>query len=183
MLRKLKLSVAFAVVQLTAAAGLQEAQAADASTQKTTVNIGTAGGQPLSQICTFTSNASYYYSVGRPPAKLQIQWEKTTGTMISYNWDVDPGETWYPYPGNPGTIQQSGTSYYYLVNIGTTCRNAGCLDQTGKPADYTIKGYIAPDVVFGTDAATFAGIWEGVSANWIVAEGTMTDACKLTAAQ
>jgi hypothetical protein len=182
MLRKLKLSVVFAVVQLTAAAGLQEAQAADASTQKTTVNIGTAGGQPLSQICTFTTNASYYYSVGRPPAKLQIQWEKTTGTMISYNWDVTPGETWYPYPGNPGTIQQSGTSYYYLVNIGTTC-TAGCRDKNGVLGDYTIKGYIAPDVVFGTDAATFAGIWEGTSANWIVAEGTMTDDCKLTPAQ
>ena len=65
MLRKLKLSVAFAVVQLTAATGLQEAQAEDASTQKTTVNIGTTGGQPLSQICTFTTNASYYYSVGK----------------------------------------------------------------------------------------------------------------------
>jgi hypothetical protein len=177
MLRKLKLSVAFAVVQLTGAAGLQEAQAADAST-----HIGTTGGEPLSQVCTFTTNASYYFSVTRPPAKLQIQWLKSTGAMISFNWDVTPGETWYPYPGNPGTIQQSGTSYYYLVNIGTTC-TAGCLDQTGKPADYTIKGYIAPDVVFGTDAATFAGIWEGVSANWIVAEGTMTDACKLTAAQ
>jgi hypothetical protein len=174
MLRKLKLSVVLAVVQLTAAAGLQEAQAADA--QKTTGDIGTTGGQPLSQVCTFTTNASYYANITRPPAKLQIQWLKSTGAMLSFIWDEDPGETWYPYPGNPGSIQQSGTSYYYVVNIGTTCNN--CANTP-----FQIRGYIAPDVQFGTDAATFAGIWEGVSANWIVAEGTMTDACKLTTAQ
>ncbi len=177
MLRKLKLSVALAVVQLIAAAGLQEAQAADAST----------GGQPLSSVCTFTADASYFANVTRPPAKLQIQWLKSTGAMLSFNWAGDPPTTWVPYVGEPGgpgpgSVKQSGTSYYYAVNIGLTCST--CIDPVSHTlARYPITGYIAPDVITGANNVTFAAIWEGTGTQWIVGQGTLTNECSLTTAQ
>jgi hypothetical protein len=45
----------------------------------------------------------------RPPAKLEIQWDKSTGVMTSFFWGGDlPAETWIPFALSPGVMEIVG---------------------------------------------------------------------------
>jgi hypothetical protein len=105
--------------------------------------------------CTFVTNASYYYDVARRPAKLEIQWDKSTGVMTSFFWGGDlPAETWIPFAADPGSVKPSATIYYYAVNIGVTAQSTASHEIIFPTSRVAITGYISHDAARGRNRAT-----------------------------
>lgn len=122
-----------------------------------------ASAKPLTgEKCVFESKSAIY--AGGPPEPITLVWNRSTGEIVSWSWDHG-GVPWFSFPANRGTAElESGSSYYYRVDIGMTTSGY-------ETTRYSLKGYITVNIAWPD--ATFAAVYEGTGTAWMGAQGTV----------